>query len=47
MKALADIPVDLIAQAQQAALVRLQLYLVGRTHEMLRGVQRFISKEIG
>ena len=38
MKALADIPVDLIAQAQQAALVRLQLYLVGRTHEMLRGV---------
>ncbi|MCX6786841.1 MAG: hypothetical protein NTU85_03470 [Candidatus Kaiserbacteria bacterium] len=38
VKTLADIPVGLVWQAQQAALMRLQLYLVLRTHEMLRGV---------
>lgn len=37
-KTLADIPAGKIFQAQQAALMRLQLYLVMRTHEMLREV---------
>jgi len=35
-KTLADIPPRLAFQAQQAALMRLQLYLVMRTHAMLR-----------
>lgn len=37
-RSLADIPAGLVWQAQQAALMRLQLYLVGRTHEALRAV---------
>ena len=35
-KTLADVPVELVFEAQQAALMRLQLYLIGRTHGMLR-----------
>jgi|WetSurMetagenome_2_1015567.scaffolds.fasta_scaffold72441_2 hypothetical protein len=37
-KTLADIPASKVWQAQQAALMRLQLYLVVRTHEILRAV---------
>ena len=37
-RTLADIPASKVWQAQQAALMRLQLYLVVRTHEMLRAV---------
>lgn len=37
-RALADIPASKVWQAQQAALMRLQLYLVVRTHEILRAV---------
>jgi hypothetical protein len=37
-RTLADIPASKVWQAQQAALMRLQLYLVLRTHEMLRAV---------
>ena len=34
-KTLADVPWDLAFEAQQAALMRLQLYMIGRTHELL------------
>ncbi len=47
MKTLADIPPELAWQAQQAALMRLQLYLVGRTHEMLRGVLAGCREALG
>ncbi len=35
-RGLADIPLRLASEAQQAALMRLQLYALGKTHELLR-----------
>lgn len=39
-KTLADVPAGKVFQAQQAALMRLQLYLIGRTHQILVGFGR-------
>lgn len=35
VKSLADVPVDRVFEAQQAAQMRLQLYMVGKTHKLL------------
>lgn len=45
-KVLTDIPVGKAAQAQQAALMRLQLFFTGQTHEMIGQVARVGAKAL-